>query len=114
MTAAPAAPDGEQTSSDGTVYGQWCSWHHGAAPSRPVRVIERGPGAGGTLYACLPCRIEHQLAVIPTTAAWAALVDHLGGTADKGPCEPCNRYQRCPQGAALWADWKRQQKADRS
>jgi len=112
VTTAPAAK-GEQDPADTIVFGTWCSWHQGAAPSRPVAVIERGLGAGGTLHACRPCRIAHRLDVIPTTVAWAALLDHLGGTADTGPCGPCNRHQRCPQGATLWAEWKRQRKADR-
>jgi hypothetical protein len=107
VTAEPAAASG-----DGTVPGQWCSWHKGAAPSRPVAVIERGPGAGGTLYACRQCRAEHHLDTIPTTLAWAALFNHLGGTADTKPCEPCNRHERCPEGAALWAEHRRQRKAD--
>lgn len=109
---APAAEGGEQVSSNGTVLGQWCSWHKGAAPSRPVAVIERGPGAGGTLYACRPCRIEHKLDTIPTALAWAALFNHLGGTADTRPCGPCNRHNRCPEGDALWAELHRQRKAD--
>lgn len=113
MTAAPPAENGEQRNGDGTVFGPWCSWHKGAAPSRPVAVIERGPGAGGTLYACRPCRIEHKLTTIPTTLARAALLDHLGGTADTKPCGPCNRFEHCPDGDALRANLKRQHKADK-
>lgn len=112
MTAWPDAPGGEQTGAG--LYGTWCSWHQGAARSRPVQVIERGLGAGGTLYACLPCRIKHKLEAIPTTAAWAALLDHLGGTADTPPCVSCNQFKRCREGSILWADWRRQRKADRS
>jgi hypothetical protein len=112
VSAEPAAESGEQTISDGTVSVQWCSWHGGMAEARPVEVIERGPGAGGTLYACRPCRLAYGLASLPTALAWAALFDHLGGNADRKPCAPCNRYERCPEGAALRAEFRRQQRAD--
>jgi hypothetical protein len=112
VSAEQAAEGGKQTNSDGTVSEQWCSWHDGIAPSRPVEVIERGPGAGGILYACRPCRVEHKLETLPTVVAWAALFDHLGGTADTKPCEPCNRHEPCPEGVALWAEYRRQLKAD--
>jgi hypothetical protein len=108
---APAANGGEQVS-DGTVFGQWCSWHHGAALSRPVAMIERGPGAGGTLYACRPCRIKHGFDSIPTFMARAALFNHLRGTDDTPPCLSCSRYERCPEGDALWAELRRQRRAD--
>lgn len=113
MTATSAAAGGEQTSSDGTVLGKWCSWHNGAAPSRPVEVIERGPGAGGTLYACRPCRLRYRLTSLPTWAAQAALQAHLGGTEGAKPCKPCNRHDKCPEGAALWAEFRRQERADK-
>ena len=104
----------EQPSSDGTVPVQYCSWHHGMAVARPVEKIERGPGAGGTLYACRPCRIRHRLTSIPTWAAQAALLAHLGGTDDTKPCEPCNRHDKCPTGVELWDAFRREQKADKA
>jgi hypothetical protein len=98
---------------DGTVPVQWCSWHKGMAPARPVQVIEQGEGAGGTLYACRPCRVTHRLEVLSTWVAWEALFNHLGGTANIKPCEPCNRFETCPAGAALWAVLRREQEADK-
>lgn len=114
MTAAPAAPGGEQASGDGTVLGKWCDWHEGAAPSRPVEVIERGPGAGGVRYACRPCRLRHRLTTITTWAAQAALIVHLGGTDDTKPCADCNRHQRCDEGAQLRAAYRRELQADKA
>ncbi|CAL9502926.1 hypothetical protein SUDANB6_03485 [Streptomyces sp. enrichment culture] len=111
MSAAPTAGSGEPVG-DGTVSVQWCSWHGGMARARPVEVIERGPGAGGTLYACRPCRIANNLEPLPTAAAWHAVFAHLAGTADTKPCASCNRHERCPEGAALCAEYRRQRKAD--
>lgn len=40
----------------------WCSWHQGFdGTCRLVRIIEQGSGSGGGVFACAPCRQEHQL-----------------------------------------------------
>ncbi|CAL9528201.1 hypothetical protein [Streptomyces sp. enrichment culture] len=98
---------------DGTVPVQWCSWHKGMAVARPVQIIEQGEGAGGTLYACRPCRITYKLDALPTWFAWEALFNHLGGDGTNRPCWPCNRFEPCPEGAVLWAALRQEQEADK-
>ncbi|MEU3097228.1 hypothetical protein ABZ690_21200 [Streptomyces sp. NPDC006967] len=81
--------------------------------SRPVEIIERGEGKGGTLYACRPCRATHGLTSLPTWLARAALIVHLGGTDDVKPCGPCNRYEACAVGGELRAAVRREREADK-
>jgi hypothetical protein len=44
-----------------TAYA-FCAWHKEFAGGvRLIEVIEQGSGAGGTLYACTPCRTRYGL-----------------------------------------------------
>ncbi len=44
-----------------TAFG-YCAWHKGHADGiRLIQVVEQGSGPGGCLFACTPCRAEHQL-----------------------------------------------------
>lgn len=40
----------------------WCAWHQGHARGvRLIQVHEQGPGPGGSLFACRPCRESYDL-----------------------------------------------------
>ncbi|WP_255954654.1 hypothetical protein [Streptomyces odontomachi] len=40
----------------------WCQWHEGyTATGLMVGAIEQGSGPGMSVYACAPCRQEHDL-----------------------------------------------------
>lgn len=58
MPETTHTPDSSNTP-DGFAY---CAWHQGyARGARLIRVHEQGSGPGGGLFACPPCRQEHDL-----------------------------------------------------